>query len=88
MTGLGVAVGIALVFAGVLLGAAVASWDRKQVLADLDQALGERDIARERIVMLEGERDRWRRECHRWWQSSRSWKRHAARLSEDQEVSA
>ena len=74
MTGLGVAVGIVLVFSGIALGAGVMWW---QMVAELDQVRGELDAARERVIALEQSRDHYRRETHRWWRSSRLWKRRA-----------
>ena len=74
MTGLGVAVGIVLVFSGIALGAGV-MW--RQMVAELDQVRGELDAARERVIALEQSRDHHRREAHRWWRSSRLWKRRA-----------
>ena len=87
MTGLGVAVGIVLVFSGIALGAGVL-W--RQVAAEPDQVRGELDVARERVIALEQGRDHYRREAHRWWRSSRLWKRRAleAEKAHGREVSA
>ena len=74
MTGLQVAVGIVLVFSGIVIGAGL-MW--RLVWAELDQVYGELDAARERVIALEQSRDHYRREAHRWWRSSRLWKRRA-----------